>query len=111
MDWAELKTSARHVVHNVLSRAAVYEAPDGSEPVAIRARLVINNKMIGDLDREGYGRVSEGITQIVIDNDEIPSPVVNSTVTFENGDAYALVVPLTHDKLGTRSFEASKVLA
>lgn len=108
MEWGELKGLARAVVHDTMARTAVYEAPDGSAPVNCKARLLIDNRMIGDLDREGYGRVSEGITKIVLSNAEIPSPVLQASVYFPDvGQTYILTVPVAHDGIATRMFEAA----
>lgn len=125
MSWRDIKAAARSTLHEVMALPAVYRQPDGSwgfgfdfgytfgtgPNVNCTARLVLKNNFIGDLDREGYGKVNVTVTRIYFDRSQFTVlPEKGGTVEFENEGTYYLDVPLQDDGVVQLGFEASQVI-
>jgi hypothetical protein len=87
--WNEIKQDARRAVHTTFGRSATYAVPN-SASVAVDVRLHDGTELFGDLDREGYARTVETVTQLVFMRDQI-IPVKGAVVTFaDDGSSYRI---------------------
>lgn len=84
MGWAEIRKSARRVVHSTFALPAVYSPPDGGPDVPCMARKHNETKVFGDLDREMYAQTIEDVNVIIFDALEV-EPKKNGIVDFGAG--------------------------
>jgi hypothetical protein len=69
--WLEQKALMRRTVHDARKEPATYTVPDESYTVEVNVRVHEGNRLIGDLDREGYGKVIGDCPRIIFDVAEV----------------------------------------
>lgn len=82
MRWREIKATARAAVHRTFAYDGVYVAKGGGPQKPCKVRIHTRNEVFGDLDREGYARVWEGVTGLIYDDREI-SPTRGGEFIFD----------------------------
>lgn len=77
MDFAEIRTMARRVVHETFAVPCLYLAPGAITRVPLTARL--HSKMVvgGDLAGGGYATVIEGVTRAVFNREALKAAGVS----------------------------------
>ncbi|AAQ63356.2 hypothetical protein Nazgul56 [Burkholderia phage BcepNazgul] len=72
-DFAALKALVRQTVHDTLAVSALYADPVTGAQTPLTARFHTKMALVGDLDREGYARMVEGINYLVFNKPEVTS--------------------------------------
>lgn len=111
-DWDDEKAEARRALQEAFGDpAAQYTPGEGGTPITCTCRLIQENELVGDLDREGYGKMQIDQTIAVFtraDFDGTDLPAREGTVLMPNGRKYFLEFPLPDDKIETIAFAVAE---
>jgi len=100
MGWADIRSTARSVVHETFGLAATY-LPPGVDPVLVEGLAVrwhTRTVRHGDLDREGYAQVQEDVNRLMIDTAQVADPQRGGIITLtDDGRQYRIDYVLPYD--------------
>lgn len=90
--WLELKALLRRTVHDTRKEPALYTAPGSSTPQEVNVRVHEGNRLIGDLDREGYAKVVADLPRIIFDQAEVMPEYAGEVTITSSGRSYHIDV-------------------
>lgn len=70
-DFAAAKLRTRQIVHKTLAVSALYSDDAGITNTPITVRWHNKLSVHGDLEREGYAQIIEGIDRLIFNSDEL----------------------------------------